>query len=57
MDHQTALTQALKLSIEAPANRLDEILKLAYELAELCTPMEIEHAKATAMRQIEGDSI
>jgi len=48
MTHETALAKALALAITAPNHRYGDALKLAYEIAELCTPMEVERAKITA---------
>jgi len=48
MTHETALTRALALCITAPDNRLGYALKLAHEIAEMCTPAEVARAKENA---------
>ena len=48
MTHETALTKALILCVTAPENRLGDALKLAHEIAELCTPSEVAKAKENA---------
>jgi hypothetical protein len=54
MTHETALTKALALAITAPHHRYSDALKLAYEIAELCTPAEVERAKLNA-QQLVGE--
>ena len=48
MTHETALTKALALCITAPDHRLGDALKLAHEIAEMCTPSEVARAKEQA---------
>ena len=48
MNHQQALTKALALCITAPDHRLGDALKLAHEIAEMCTPSEVARAKESA---------
>ena len=48
MTHETALTKALALCITAPDHRLGDALKLAHEIAEMCTPREVARAKEQA---------
>ena len=48
MTHETALTKALVLCVTAPEHRLGDALKLAHEIAEMCTPSEVERAKESA---------
>jgi hypothetical protein len=55
MKHETALAKALALAITAPSHRYSDALKLAYEIAELCTPAEVERAKLNA-QQLVGES-
>ena len=50
MAHEIALTKALALAITAPSHRYSDALKLAYEIAELCTPAEVERAKLNAQQ-------
>ena len=53
MTHETALTKALVLCVTAPENRLGDALKLAHEIAEMCTPSEVARAKEQAQEIIE----
>ena len=53
MTHETALTKALVLCITAPEHRLGDALKLAHEIAEMCTPAEVARAKERARGMIE----
>ncbi len=53
MTHETALTKALVLCVTAPENRLGDALKLAHEIAEMCTPAEVARAKEQAQEIIE----
>tara|TARA_R110002072_G_scaffold101303_3_gene223101 strand:- start:224 stop:385 length:162 start_codon:yes stop_codon:yes gene_type:complete len=48
MTHETALTKALVLCVTAPEHRLGDALKLAHEIAEMCTPAEVARAKEQA---------
>lgn len=56
MNHQEALTRALMLALTAPKHRLADSLQLVDDLAQLCTPQEIEDAKAYAMNVYHGES-
>ena len=53
MTHETALTKALVLCVTAPENRLGDALKLAHEIADMCTPSEIARAKKQAKEVME----
>tara|TARA_B100001059_G_C17379670_1_gene353801 strand:- start:260 stop:421 length:162 start_codon:yes stop_codon:yes gene_type:complete len=53
MNHQQALAKALALCITAPEHRLGDALKLAQEIAELCTPAEVARAKENAREIME----
>lgn len=53
MTHETALTKALVLCVTAPENRLGDALKLAQEIAEMCTPAEVARAKENAREIME----
>ena len=55
MTHEIALTKALALAATAPSHRYVDALKLVYEIAELCTPAEVERAKLKA-QQLVGES-
>lgn len=48
MTHETALTKALVLCVTAPEHRLGDALKLAHEIADMCTPAEVARAKEQA---------
>ncbi len=48
MTHETALTKALVLCVTAPEHRLGDALKLAHEIADMCTPSEVARAKEQA---------
>jgi hypothetical protein len=57
MTHKKALTRALQLAITAPENRLTDAVRLADELAELCTPDEVAQAQSEALKTLkQGDS-
>jgi hypothetical protein len=49
MNHQQALTNALMLALTAPKHRLADSLQLVDDLAQLCTPKEIEEAQEYAL--------
>ncbi len=53
MTHETALTKALVLCVTAPEHRLGDTLKLAHEIAEMCTPAEVARAKENAREIME----
>ena len=53
MTHETALTKALVLCVTAPEHRLGDALKLAHEIADMCTPSEIARAKKQAKEVME----
>jgi hypothetical protein len=53
MTHEKALTKALVLCVTAPEHRLGDALKLAHEIASMCTPAEVARAKEQAQGIME----
>jgi len=49
VNNKEALTQALFLALTAPANRLNEAIDLAEELAGFCTLEQVAEAQQLAL--------